>query len=177
MSRAHPRIRGEYPVEVCAALKRLGSPPHSRGILALADVDVHLFGLTPAFAGNTDREAQSMSDNLGSPPHSRGIPHHQRRTTRRRRLTPAFAGNTEVIPITLDIPRAHPRIRGEYQQIRDQVEKNDGSPPHSRGIPTGLRIGHGVSGLTPAFAGNTLLSGVARGGWRAHPRIRGEYPK
>ena len=50
-----------------------------------------------------------------------------------------------------------------------------GSPPHSRGILTGVLSSVKASGLTPAFAGNTPYGPWASSRHTAHPRIRGEY--
>ena len=71
------------------------------------------------------------------------------------RLTPAFAGNTSPKAQGRRIPRAHPRIRGEYPGAPGMTRRWRGSPPHSRGIPPPTALGI----RSP----------------KAHPRIRGEY--
>ena len=50
-----------------------------------------------------------------------------------------------------------------------------GSPPHTRGIQNILERQEHVSGITPAYAGNTLLVFVCNTPVWDHPRIRGEY--
>ena len=49
----HPRIRGEYFIEVILAFLYLGSPPHTRGIREILTKTALQGGFTPAYAGNT----------------------------------------------------------------------------------------------------------------------------
>ena len=90
---AHPRIRGEYLSTISKSLLKVGSPPHTRGILSFIISILHVPRLTPAYAGNIDIcrdrndriEAhprirgeyfgvlEGRADVLGSPPHTRGI--------------------------------------------------------------------------------------------------------
>ena len=51
--RVHPRIRGEYIKGQCEKAGFKGSPPHTRGIPALAALVIVINGFTPAYAGNT----------------------------------------------------------------------------------------------------------------------------
>ena len=50
-----------------------------------------------------------------------------------------------------------------------------GSPPHTRGIQVDTSTITARKGITPAYAGNTLLSSVKSKPTEDHPRIRGEY--
>ena len=157
--------------------------------------DTATMGITPAFAGNTlcaCSHSSFLRDHprirgeylsygastlchIGSPPHSRGILLSQRHTRLLVGITPAFAGNTERIWTTGTTWRDHPRIRGEYQSLRGMKASTSGSPPHSRGILfDALRI-RGGAGITPAFAGNTVISEMEICVLGDHPRIRGEY--
>ena len=90
---AHPRIRGEYTVQISGRKRHMGSPPHTRGIYMADPIQSDGGGLTPAYAGNINRvggvfvwneahprirgEYRSgiLADGLrrGSPPHTRGI--------------------------------------------------------------------------------------------------------
>ena len=173
---AHPRIRGEDIHHAAATGSYRGSPPHSRGRLAVAsDVD-QLVGLTPAFAGKTyhpshytgfggahprirgeDRDIEaSAQTHDGSPPHSRGRPRSALGGSCGTRLTPAFAGKT----------------------IRTSAvcEPLAGSPPHSRGRPCQHFSASSHIRLTPAFAGKTRPHRGRANHHPAHPRIRGEDP-
>ena len=48
MSRAHPRIGGEYNRNTFDSANSIGSPPHRRGILQQATQSIPDTGLTPA---------------------------------------------------------------------------------------------------------------------------------
>ena len=50
-----------------------------------------------------------------------------------------------------------------------------GSPPHTRGIPTCMKLRPPWRGITPAYTGNTQLSCRPCSRPRDHPRIHGEY--
>ena len=91
--RDHPRTRGEYSIPISDMTKAQGSPPHTRGILAIFQIYRCFFGITPAHAGNTlfysfcklkywdhpRTRGEYFVYNLivsycgGSPPHTRGI--------------------------------------------------------------------------------------------------------
>jgi len=91
------------------------------------------------------------------------------------RFTPAYAGNT--LPSAGFSLRAgvHPRIRGEYWRNVKAENREQGSPPHTRGIPGRLVSGTENGRFTPAYAGNTRRSYHRLPRCRVHPRIRGEY--
>ena len=50
-----------------------------------------------------------------------------------------------------------------------------GSPPLTRGILTFCRDGGTTEGITPAYAGNTIIAIFFHDTARDHPRLRGEY--
>ena len=52
-SRVHPRIRGEYPLDIARSISRKGSPPHTRGIPEETETEDEHIRFTPAYAGNT----------------------------------------------------------------------------------------------------------------------------
>ena len=131
----HPRIRGEHGYTKCSSRSHSGSSPHSRGTRgALYFLDA-LFGIIPAFAGNTYSvlflsastkdhprirgehgvRRYYMETGKGSSPHSRGT--HIRGVGRDQGpgIIPAFAGNTNS-SICFDAAfKDHPRIRGEHK--------------------------------------------------------------
>ncbi len=51
--RDHPRMCGEYAVNLASQAHKLGSPPHVRGILVLSCNTFCVIRITPACAGNT----------------------------------------------------------------------------------------------------------------------------
>ena len=71
--------------------------------------------------------------------------------------------------------RDHPRMRGEYRFGNSNQYCYKGSPPHARGILIETEEQTGRTGITPACAGNTSLSGTLDIPCRDHPRMRGEY--
>ena len=52
--KVHPRIRGEYSKTSLICHVKLGSPPHTRGILIALHACLGFPGFTPAYAGNTN---------------------------------------------------------------------------------------------------------------------------
>ena len=153
----------------------MGSSPHSRGTPSTRGGGISFPGIIPAFAGNTGKSTHSKlkiwdhprirGEHLvaatglkyfqGSSPHSRGT-------------------------LSLTKPRRcafwdHPRIRGEHNVGTDPTVFLLGSSPHSRGTPRQLSPSQLLSGIIPAFAGNTsIFSSFFSGVWD-HPRIRGEH--
>ena len=174
-SGAHPRSRGEY--------------------LYVQRFHLVAFGLTPARAGNTlparrtvpsgrahprsrgEYSTKLVTDlrKLGSPPLARGILDQRCRHCCRIGLTPARAGNTAASRGPCRSGGAHPRSRGEYIYVAILPEDKWGSPPLARGILDDLVLGTGISGLTPARAGNTRVREFRPSGGKAHPRSRGEH--
>ena len=71
--------------------------------------------------------------------------------------------------------RDHPRLRGEYLLLLRLPLGCGGSPPLTRGIHSvddGQQQPHGI---TPAYAGNTIVPGCFAVFRWDHPRLRGEY--
>ena len=174
--RDHPRIRGEHVSPLKDISISIGSPPHTRGTLCIQHFRLISVGITPAYAGNTmypafppylrrdhprirgehSKMILKIFDVLGSPPHTRGtrLRHFIRRLSHR--ITPAYAGNTSLyIPCHL-LHWDHPRIRGEHHCQAYPESSFEGSPPHTRGTPFTLLSPQNHSGITPAYAGNTV---------------------
>ena len=71
-------------------------------------------------------------------------------------ITPAYAGNTGKGCNGCIGPKDHPRLRGEHG-LKRWIECNImGSPPPTRGTLCQCDCGKIVSGITPAYAGNTV---------------------
>ena len=69
---------------------------------------------------------------------------------------------------------AHPRSRGENNQLLLGLQKDPGSSPLTRGKPGGSGRPMRTAGLIPAHAGKTRSARRRRSVTRAHPRSRGE---
>ena len=154
-----------------------------------------MIGIIPAYAGST-HPSRARSDRswdhprirgeharmsaeefarAGSSPHTRGA----RRMSSSFRTTigiiPAYAGSTRTYGGTRELPRDHPRIRGEHSPWPCVSTPRTGSSPHTRGARHHDRPVRAREGIIPAYAGSTW-GGVGSVGldWD-HPRIRGEH--
>ena len=110
----HPRIRGKYWNFFLSAARRMGSPPHTREVLAELRLPLFTSGITPAYAGSTSvrhcpscvsqdhpriRGKYSFSASTstypqGSPPHTREVLNLTAFSIPQLRITPAYAGST-----------------------------------------------------------------------------------
>ena len=154
-SRDHPRTRGEY--------------ADGQKEKAISE------GITPAHAGNTFRRrtySRLVQDHprtrgeyleplymhyplQGSPPHTRGILPIVMCGLLIYGITPAHAGNTLWRSAPYRRKWDHPRTRGEYLMSWMPILRRLGSPPHTRGIPAGVKPTKFKQRITPAHAGNT----------------------
>ena len=151
-------------------------------------------GLIPAHAGKTSGTYQA-SFSAGAHPRSRGENRvgnrrHQRLRgssplTRGKRsaaintdckegLIPAHAGKTTRIPAHAAKGAAHPRSRGENQELIKATGAVVGSSPLTRGKRTQAGRTVDVLGLIPAHAGKTRTCAPRLLRCQAHPRSRGE---
>ena len=91
-----------------------------------------------------------------------------------RRLIPAHAGKTSIRSRRSMTPEAHPRSRGENEDLRAMIDANDGSSPLTRGKRCARGRRRARDGLIPAHAGKTRETAFLTGATTAHPRSRGE---
>ena len=129
----------------------------------------------PRTRGEYRRFRGTRSQSRGSPPHTRGILSDIKRRCSSIGITPAHAGNTCTQKKQARQIGDHPRTRGEYLTQTIVVMIYPGSPPHTRGIPISTEATAPAVGITPAHAGNTVLSWHYKLRFRDHPRTRGEY--
>ena len=110
----------------------------------------------------------------GSPPRRRGKEAQDRAFAAARRITPAWAGKS--IPAGQDTaePQDHPRVGGEKLMPPLMGFWLRGSPPHGRGKVDGGFLGGCGLGITPAWAGKSIVDCLpVRLIWD-HPRVSGE---
>ena len=193
--RDHPRLRGEYSCRSYRRQDGMGSPPLTRGIRITIITSINNDRITPAYAGNTIRSFRNTSQDgdhprlrgeygsrssrprrmEGSPPLTRGIHGPERVFAKICGITPAYAGNTPERLRSFHGHRDHPRLRGEYIHTDADGAPEEGSPPLTRGIHfCKHRLSH-CRGITPAYAGNTIVALIYRNANGDHPRLRGEY--
>ena len=151
----HPRVCGKHAGKCGLFFGFLGSPPRMRETLDMKNVKGYARGITPAYAGNTERRRRMvriredhprvcgkhlktpfLSSNItGSPPRMRETPLLRRSFNCSNRITPAYAGNTSACMFFCRQLQDHPRVCGKHS---NQV----------------LRM-FGLLRITPAYAGNT----------------------
>ena len=171
----HPRIRGEHGSSSATTNWSTGSSPHTRGARPGAASLLLGCGIIPAYAGSTCRRPPAwrrgrdhprirgehegteirVVEGLGSSPHTRGAPDRRQAGQSRDGIIPAYAGST--------------------LECRTEAIDNSGSSPHTRGARALNFSVLRESRIIPAYAGSTRGSLTIGGGWRDHPRIRGEH--
>ena len=150
---AHPRSRGENPLGGARQTIERGSSPLTRGKLGAGGGDRSTVGLIPAHAGKTvegdTRSAltgahpRSRGENTaegaitaganGSSPLTRGKRPSPANRTSDAGLIPAHAGKTRSPGSAAPAVTAHPRSRGENEDMPARVPSVAGSSPLTRG--------------------------------------------
>ena len=194
VSPAHPRSRGENPVDLHEREAYLGSSPLTRGKPFIVSVHSPKCRLIPAHAGKTSgpgtrarsspahprsrgenpRPGTRVEIETGSSPLTRGKPTRWGDPAHPSRLIPAHAGKTDLSRYCSCARRAHPRSRGENDGEQLLVEGGGGSSPLTRGKRGGLSETRQGLRLIPAHAGKTRRLARSSSMTGAHPRSRGE---
>ena len=153
--RDHPRVCGEHSVWLEFRTKRKGSSPRMRGTPSFVREHCGVWGIIPAYAGNTHWNCSPENANRdhprvcgehplelftgkrqpGSSPRMRGtlLPVFFRRISAG--IIPAYAGNTPTTTITAPTARDHPRVCGEHVCHSTPFTLTAGSSPRMRGTP------------------------------------------
>ena len=132
-SPTHPRLRGEYKLELGARIRASDSPPLTRGIHARCADSRSPSGTHPRWRGEYSICSRSARPLMDSPPLMRGMRASAVACTRTPRLTPANAGNTRPAGQRSLFPVTHPRLRGEYPVGFPSLHSSSDSPPLARG--------------------------------------------
>ena len=172
---AHPRWRGEHAVTAAKESEKWGSSPLARGARVFR-VHVALIGrLIPAGAGSTASSGFPSSSprahprwrgehlvstsihtgRFGSSPLARGARCGCLLGWGGGGLIPAGAGSTVRGWTGPSLWGAHPRWRGEHEELVGELDVAVGSSPLARGAPPRCRVGTIGGGLIPAGAGST----------------------
>ena len=172
----------------------MGSPPHTRGKDPPRRSATSYVGITPAYAGKSDKSffasfssgdhprirgekrltSAAISPWRGSPPHTRGKDVNGGIDTLYIRITPAYAGKRSTQQRCGQFVKDHPRIRGEKRCTVMLQPFRWGSPPHTRGKADVAESLRSATRITPAYAGKSVLGVRLLQSNKDHPRIRGE---
>ena len=176
-------------------LSPAGSSPRMRGTQSSTNASHLMFGIIPAYAGNTERyhvrrsagrdhprvcgehrllERGSVASR-GSSPRMRGTHCSWRCCHFRQGIIPAYAGNTPFLIYSLIPYRDHPRVCGEHLSCSIALNDIKGSSPRMRGTRHQGRIVLHSGRIIPAYAGNTCDLALRLELQRDHPRVCGEH--
>ena len=121
-----------------------------------------------------------MSDGMrfkveGSSPRMRGTLCERRAVLESLGIIPAYAGNTIDERGALRPVRDHPRVCGEHSKNCKICQVFLGSSPRMRGTHSCVFPLVFLSGIIPAYAGNTPTGYRPAHRYRDHPRVCGEH--
>ena len=190
-------MRGVYATAISKIGSQTGSSPHARGLRPCPGPVREPGGIIPACAGFTWTRPPStpstpdhprtrgvylfvskeMMASPGSSPHTRGLRLRGGWCRAAVRIIPAHAGFTPPAPSAGGCPADHPRTRGVYLHGHRAFTMNDGSSPHTRGLPDTIEPTANLRRIIPAHAGFTPPPGRQRPSPPDHPRTRGVYER
>ena len=110
----------------------------------------------------------------GSPPRMRGKVQLQPGQPAALGITPAYAGKSKNLPALVCGNGDHPRVCGEKRKDFETANRKKGSPPRMRGKGCMFCCSPAKVGITPAYAGKSLLCMDFCPAYRDHPRVCGE---
>ena len=158
-------------------IPRLGSSPHTRGLHVQALAHVAAPVDHPRTRGVYGVRVVVPCLVGGSSPHTRGLRPVASRREARGRIIPAHAGFTRTGPGRSRSRADHPRTRGVYTSPRPASMRQNGSSPHTRGLP-GVHVTAAFGGrIIPAHAGFTRSRSQSSSHDPDHPRTRGVYSR
>ena len=110
----------------------------------------------------------------GSPPLTRGKVGEISWCAAGQGITPAYAGKRAGSPFCPRKDGDHPRLRGEKLLMMSLMVSPIGSPPLTRGKDQFQQARILSAGITPAYAGKSVVQIVIVPHGKDHPRLRGE---
>ena len=90
-------------------------------------------------------------------------------------IIPAYAGNTTSRAAPCPDAWDHPRVCGEHQCFAEYARKGGGSSPRMRGTRKIAARYEKLTGIIPAYAGNTSNVRSSMVSTWDHPRVCGEH--
>ena len=112
---------------------------------------------------------------LGSSPRMRGTPEDLPEDSFVLGIIPAYAGNTRIVSSPFRRIWDHPRVCGEHETLPHVQLDIEGSSPRMRGTPAITPPSVRLTGIIPAYAGNTNSVSHTIGTSGDHPRVCGEH--
>ena len=127
--------------------------------------------------GEKSTGLDATSETIGSPPRGRRKVVEMWQSASDPGITPAWAGKSLCCCLVHRFPGDHPRMGGEKPFLFYGGSSDSGSPPHGRGKVHVLCLKGGNVGITPAWAGKSVISKAFANNHRDHPRMGGEKPR
>ncbi len=190
-ARDHPRVCGEKCRKCAPLISIQGSPPRMRGKGVKRCLVWAIPRITPAYAGKRDgvervrncaedhprvcgeknRRRAGMVCDMGSPPRMRGK-EYQRTTLFLFGITPAYAGKRFAHGVSVGARGSPPRMRGKASIIRADNDQED--HPRVCGEKGIYGESHRGAGITPAYAGKSVIMSCSSSSAGSPPRMRGK---
>ena len=131
----------------------------------------------PRVCGEKFDNPKIDNSQLGSPPRMRGKAPFPSGAFSKGGITPAYAGKRISVPSIQSGAGDHPRVCGEKLTFGLGSSIRTGSPPRMRGKAAGFGLFLDVPGITPAYAGKSLLDiFIFDAGIRITPAYAGKRP-
>ena len=128
----------------------------------------------PRLCGEKRTATSHLPPRSGSPPPMRGKAVVAGKAALRRGITPAYAGKSSGSWCQPLSNRDHPRLCGEKRNSESYCIAKSGSPPPMRGKGSPANAAAIFFGITPAYAGKSILQpSFGKSNWD-HPRLCGE---
>ena len=128
----------------------------------------------PRVCGEKEMELPYHDQAWGSPPRMRGKDFTKKKKKNNGRITPAYAGKSSQVNSFCELIWDHPRVCGEKADLKAAGLNPVGSPPRMRGKVRHARIDCAGLGITPAYAGKSLVISPSDCRIGDHPRVCGE---
>ena len=151
----HPRSRGVYTSAPVVAVAPAGSSPLARGLRGRCSAPPAAPRDHPRSRGVYSRSPALSPTGSGSSPLARGLRLSSPTAPGTRWIIPARAGFTLPGHDGWTVCQDHPRSRGVYRPLMEQVWREKGSSPLARGLPPVLARPGSVVRIIPARAGFT----------------------
>ena len=151
----HPRVCGEKPSGVMAALACAGITPAYAGKSTNSELSSPCTRDHPRVCGEKHTKGQTRPRVAGSPPRMRGKAEPGFVLWVTSGITPAYAGKSTPSRCSWACIRDHPRVCGEKEESQEVAAPGKGSPPRMRGKVGKSRNGRAHRGITPAYAGKS----------------------